>query len=180
MLDWLREKKQTPRAIERFWRQVLVSAINEELDRMAAVHGLQVFSLVFCREPMPMRWACPPCRLGELYSDEAWANYPRRQDSNARPMASYGSKAGMEGLECISGRNAVKADAYVLAVPFERVAALAPELGLDLVRIQARADHRDPSLVRPADHRLYRTPRCSTAPSSGCSTKAKAATFSWW
>src|SRR5579875_1030026 len=47
MLEWLREKKQTPRAIERFWRQVLVSAINEELDRMAAVHGLQVFYLGF-------------------------------------------------------------------------------------------------------------------------------------
>src|ERR1035438_10527359 len=30
MLDWLREKRQTPRAIERFWRQVLVSAINED------------------------------------------------------------------------------------------------------------------------------------------------------
>ncbi len=47
MLDWLREKRQTPRAIERFWRQVLVSAINEELDRMAASHGLQVFYLGF-------------------------------------------------------------------------------------------------------------------------------------
>ena len=47
MLDWLREKKQTPRAIERFWRQVLVSAINEELGRMAAAHGLQVFYLGF-------------------------------------------------------------------------------------------------------------------------------------
>ena len=47
MLDWLREKRQTPRAIERFWRQVLVSAINEDLDRMAAVHGFQVFWLGF-------------------------------------------------------------------------------------------------------------------------------------
>ena len=34
-----------PRAIERFWRQVLVSAVNEELDRMAALHGFQVFWL---------------------------------------------------------------------------------------------------------------------------------------
>src|SRR5690348_6012400 len=42
MLDWLREKKQPPAAIERFWRQVLVSAVNEELDRMASRHGFQV------------------------------------------------------------------------------------------------------------------------------------------
>src|SRR5579862_7787412 len=34
MLEWLWEKRQTPGAIERFWRQVLVSAIHEELDRM--------------------------------------------------------------------------------------------------------------------------------------------------
>ena len=47
MLDWLKEKGQTPRAIERFWRQVLVSAVNEELDRMAASHGFQVFWLGF-------------------------------------------------------------------------------------------------------------------------------------
>src|SRR6185369_11052218 len=33
MLDWLKEKRQPARAIERYWRQVLVSAINEELDR---------------------------------------------------------------------------------------------------------------------------------------------------
>src|ERR1022692_5045709 len=38
MLDWLREKRQTPRAIESFWHQVLISAINEDVDRMAARH----------------------------------------------------------------------------------------------------------------------------------------------
>src|SRR6202167_3706018 len=47
MLEWLREKRQTPRAIERFWRQVLVSAINEDVDRLAARHGFQVFWLGF-------------------------------------------------------------------------------------------------------------------------------------
>ena len=40
MLDWLLQKRQTPRAIDRFWRQVLVSAVNEDLDRMAAVPRL--------------------------------------------------------------------------------------------------------------------------------------------
>jgi len=45
MRQWLEEKRQPVRAIERFWRQVLVSAVNEELDRMAAAHGLQVFRL---------------------------------------------------------------------------------------------------------------------------------------
>ena len=47
MLDWLREKRQPQRAIDRFWNQVLVSAINEDLDRMAALHAFQVFWLGF-------------------------------------------------------------------------------------------------------------------------------------
>ncbi|MBI5086534.1 MAG: FAD-dependent oxidoreductase, partial [Acidobacteria bacterium] len=47
MLDWLKQRRQTAAAIERFWRQILVSAINEELDRMAASHGCQVFRLGF-------------------------------------------------------------------------------------------------------------------------------------
>src|SRR5215510_7660975 len=32
MLDWLKQTGQTPNAIDRFWRVVLVSALNEELD----------------------------------------------------------------------------------------------------------------------------------------------------
>jgi len=36
MMEWLRRHKQTPAAIERFWRVVLVSALNEELDRTDA------------------------------------------------------------------------------------------------------------------------------------------------
>src|SRR5262249_2046915 len=47
MLDWLLQKRQTPHAIDRFWRQILVSAINEDLDRMAAIHGFQVFCVGF-------------------------------------------------------------------------------------------------------------------------------------
>ena len=36
MQQWLEEKRQSPRTISRFWAPVLVSAVNEELDRMAA------------------------------------------------------------------------------------------------------------------------------------------------
>ena len=80
MLDWLREKKQTPRAIERFWRQVLVSAINEDLDRMAAVHGLQVFCAWLSCESDSYEMGVPAVPLGELYSEKAWARYHVRED----------------------------------------------------------------------------------------------------
>src|SRR5260370_1371692 len=39
MLEWLRRRGQTKAAIERFWRVVLVSALDEELDRTDARFG---------------------------------------------------------------------------------------------------------------------------------------------
>ncbi|MGB9612451.1 MAG: FAD-dependent oxidoreductase, partial [Bryobacteraceae bacterium] len=47
MQQWLEEKRQSPRTISRFWAPVLVSAVNEDLDRMAASHGFLVFHLAF-------------------------------------------------------------------------------------------------------------------------------------
>ncbi len=67
MLDWLKEKRQTPRAIERFWRQVLVSAINEDLDRMAARHGFQVFWLGFLASSKSYEMGLSTVPLTELY-----------------------------------------------------------------------------------------------------------------
>ena len=72
MQQWLEEKHQPPRAIERFWRQVLVSAINEELDRMAASHGFQVFRLGFIARSDSYEMGIPNVPLGKLYSEEAW------------------------------------------------------------------------------------------------------------
>src|SRR5579885_1197148 len=45
--QWLDEHQQPPRAIERFWRQIMVSAVSEELEKTAAIHGFQVFRLAF-------------------------------------------------------------------------------------------------------------------------------------
>ena len=72
MQDWLLQKKQTPHAIDRFWRQVLVSAVNEELDRMAAVHGFQVFWLGMLARADAYEMGVPQVPLRELYSLDAW------------------------------------------------------------------------------------------------------------
>ena len=76
MLDWLKEKRQTPRAIERFWRQVLVSAINEDLDRMAATHGFQVFWLGFLSTADGYEMGIPSVPLGQMYTADIWRGMP--------------------------------------------------------------------------------------------------------
>src|SRR5204863_10040566 len=77
MLEWLRQKRQTPGAIDRFWRQVLVSAVNEDLDRMAAAHGFQVFWLGFLAHSDSYEMGVPSVPLAELYSADVWRSFGR-------------------------------------------------------------------------------------------------------
>jgi len=124
MLDWLRERRQTPRAIERFWRQVLVSAINEELDRMAASHGIQVFRLGFLAGSVWSAMGIPAVPLAELYGEDAWGRL-----SNVR-IHTRTAVDSVEGGLTVAGGERRKSDAIVLAVPWERAASLAPHIGL--------------------------------------------------
>src|SRR5580698_4928587 len=120
MLDWLREKRQTPRAIERFWRQVLVSAINEDIDRMAARHGFQTFWLGFLARAEAYEMGVPAIPLGELYRAELWT---AAGDVSVRLRAPV-ERIDRDGITAGGERHS--ADYYICALPFERL----PPLGL--------------------------------------------------
>ena len=148
MMDWLREKKQTPQAIERFWRQVLVSAVNEDLERMAAIHGLQVFYLGFLSGADSYQMGIPSVPLGELYSERAWSKYPSVEIAHRAPVQKINIQNNRVCSVTIDGHE-MSADAYILAVPFERVSAIAPDLAADVSSFTTRSDYRHPSVVRP-------------------------------
>jgi zeta-carotene desaturase len=115
MLDWLLQKRQTPRAIDRFWRQVLVSAVNEDLDRMAALHGFQVFWLGFLARPDSYEMGVPCVPLGQLYASETWERL-----GNVRiRLRTTVERVTADGFT-VDGR-LESADAYICAVPFERL-----------------------------------------------------------
>lgn len=118
MLDWLREKRQTPRAIERFWRQVLVSAINEDVDRLAARHGFQVFWLGFLARASAYEMGVPAVPLGELYGAEQWQGVGDVSLRLRTPV----ERIDPDGIAEGGARHT--ADYYVCALPFERLAAL--------------------------------------------------------
>jgi zeta-carotene desaturase len=118
MLDWLREKGQTPRAIERFWQQVLVSAINEDIGRMAARHGFQVFWLGFLASAEGYEMGVPAIPLGELYRAELWQS---AGDISLRMRAPV-ERIDPDGI--LAGGERHTADYYICALPFERLPAL--------------------------------------------------------
>ncbi len=131
MLDWLREKRQSEPAIRRFWGQVLVSAVNEELDRMAASHGFQVFWLGFLARSNSYQMGIPAVPLGELYAPEAWKRIGNVRLNLRAPVDRVVVEGGsVRGVETLGEQRT--ADYYVSAVPFERLSAIVPEVELDL------------------------------------------------
>ncbi len=135
MQQWLIEHGQPPRVIERFWRQVLVSAINEELDRMAAAHGFQVFRLGFLAQKNSYEMGIPDVPLGALYGSEAWERIGNARLHLREPVEKIVIENGSVQHVLVGGEK-LRADHYVCALPFERVRAIVPDLPIDLTPFQ--------------------------------------------
>lgn len=84
--QWLARHGQTERAIERFWKPVLVSAINEDLDRISVRYGAQVFRESFLKSAAAGRMGIPKVPLTDLYS--RGAEYIRSRGGDVRLRAS--------------------------------------------------------------------------------------------
>ncbi len=126
---WLRRHGQTERTIDRYWATVLVSALNERLDRMDVGHARKVFVDGFLRDREGYRMELPLVPLGELYGTrlESWLagrGVKVRLTTGVRSVDLDGEGA-VETVVLRSGES-VAADFVVLAVPFDRVDGLLP------------------------------------------------------
>ena len=128
MLEWLRRRRQTHGAIDRFWRVVLVSALDEELDRTDARFGVDVFWKAFLSSSTGYRMGVPAVPLSNLYDGCKLEIERRGGEVNLRST--------VRGLKMESGRLAgvrfdenreESADAYIFAVPHTALAELLPE-----------------------------------------------------
>jgi squalene-associated FAD-dependent desaturase len=128
MLEWLQLKKQTTRAIERFWRVVLVSALDEELDRTDAGFGVDVFWKAFLSNRAGYRMGVPIVPLAELYDGCRIAIEKKGGEvilrSPVRKLC-FADDA-LAGVQFDGGREET-ADAIVLAVPHTALSELLPE-----------------------------------------------------
>ncbi|HWR37180.1 MAG TPA: hydroxysqualene dehydroxylase HpnE [Clostridia bacterium] len=125
-LGWLRHHGQTQRAIDRFWTPVLVSALNEELDRVSVYYGAMVFRDAFLKSAEAGRMGIPTVPLSELYG--VAADYIRARGGQVHLRASVESFSPHG--ECVritvDGRQ-LEFDYAVPAVPFNVLARLLPE-----------------------------------------------------
>ena len=128
MLEWLKIQGQTSRAIERFWRVVLVSALDEELDRTDARFGIDVFWKAFLANRTGYRMGVPAAPLAELYDGCRLAIERKGGEVILRsPVRSLCfSDGGLGAIQFDAGREE-SADAVILAIPHANLNELLPE-----------------------------------------------------
>jgi squalene-associated FAD-dependent desaturase len=127
-LDWLRRHHQTDRAIERFWKVVLVSALNEDLERTSVHYAVQVFRESFLKSAEAGRMGVPRIPLSDLYG--AAIQYIEQRGGQVLLRSSVASIVpGAGEIRITTAAGEQKFDQAVLAVPFQNAAALLPSDG---------------------------------------------------
>src|SRR5437899_12380348 len=128
MLEWLRRRGQTQGAIERFWRVVLVSALDEELNCTGARFGVDVFWKAFLSNRTGYRMGVPAVPLANLYDGCKFEIERRGGEVLLRaPVRGLKMESGeIGGLRFDEGREE-SADAYILAVPHTAMAEVLPQ-----------------------------------------------------
>ena len=129
---WLARHGQTPRAIQRFWHPVLVSALNEDLDRISVKYAGKVFRESFLLSPEAGKMGIPAIPLSDLYGRAV--DYLRARGGEVHLRTSAEVIEPVDPVEpetgwiIRSGDRTFTSDAIVLALSFEALAALLPKL----------------------------------------------------
>jgi squalene-associated FAD-dependent desaturase len=125
-LDWLKRHGQTAQAIERFWKTILVSALNEDLDQISVLYAAQVVRESFLKSAAAGRMGIPTVPLTELYSTAG--DYVRARGGEIQLRAAVESfRAEASGVSVIANGQERKFDYLVLAVPFNVLGRMLPD-----------------------------------------------------
>jgi squalene-associated FAD-dependent desaturase len=128
MLDWLKRRGQTKTAIDRFWRVVLVSALDEELDKTDARYGIDVFWKAFLSSRTGYRMGVPTVPLAQLYEGCKSAIEQKGGEVALRAPARglVIENKSIQGV-LFDNERQESADAYVIAVPHTTILELLPD-----------------------------------------------------
>jgi zeta-carotene desaturase len=126
-LQWLERQGQTEQAIERFWKPVLVSALNEELPRMSVRYAAQVFRESFLKCASAGRLGIPQVPLTELYG--VAGDYIRSRGGQVRLRCGVEAirSAQAKDVGLLAGGQEMRFDFVISSVPFEALARILPE-----------------------------------------------------
>ncbi|MBA3916394.1 MAG: FAD-dependent oxidoreductase, partial [Acidobacteriales bacterium] len=125
-LRWLQRHGQTQRAIDRFWTTILVSALNEDLDRISVPYAAHVIRESFLMSKAAGRMGVPAVPLTALYA--AAGDYIRKNGGEVRTRAGVNAFLPQrDQVQICSEGHEETFDYAVLAVSFDALSRLLPE-----------------------------------------------------
>jgi squalene-associated FAD-dependent desaturase len=123
--SWLLRHGQTANSIQRFWQPILVSALSEDLERIAVHYAAQVVR-ESVKSPAARRMGIPTVPLTELYN--AAADYIASRGGEVRlRCAVEGFQPEDSGVSLTFGEGSATFDFLVLAVPYNALPSLLPQ-----------------------------------------------------
>lgn len=148
--EWLKRYRQPDRVVRNFWAVVIISACNEQLDRVSARYALQVFQEGFLCNATGHEMGLPGVPLVQLYDPAEKVIV----DSGGKLMLSTSADGfafdgqRVTGLRLGDGTT-LEAEHFISTVPFDRLDKLATDA------------------MRAADARLQRLRELTVSPIIG-------------
>jgi zeta-carotene desaturase len=129
LADWLRRHKQTEGAINRFWRLVIASALNAELDSISVPYAAKVIRELFLNSAEAGRMGMSTVPLSELYAGVTPFLSERGGSVllNTHVEGAAWDETSKKWLICTRTGELIS-DYMILALPFEATQKLLPHL----------------------------------------------------
>ncbi len=128
---WLRRQRQSKGAVERFWRLVIASALNSDIDQIGVNYATMVIRGLFMDSPQAGAMGMSTLPLSELYAPVPGFLAARGGgvQLNASVEAITRDETSSQWNVIIRGdQSPIRSDFVVLALPFEAFAKLLPLL----------------------------------------------------
>jgi zeta-carotene desaturase len=129
LAQWLARHGQTPGAINRFWRLVLASALNSDLDQISVNYAAMVIRGLFMNSPEAGSMGMSTVPLSQLYTGVA--NYLEARGgrvllNSSVEAAHWDDSTAQWTVDTRTGP--IESDFVLLSLPFEATAKLLPAL----------------------------------------------------
>lgn len=127
-LEWLRANRQNQRCIDRFWSIVLVSALNETIDRVGIKYAKKVFIDGFLKSRRGYEVQVPSVPLDRLYGEEMrkWFNDHKVQIRTNCGVKSIDIENNVATGVTLRSGETIQANHIVSAVPSQRLTDMLP------------------------------------------------------
>ena len=125
-MAWLRRKGQSQKAIDHFWAPVLISSLNEDLDKTSVKYACMVFRDAFLKSAEAGRMGVPTVPLSELYGVAERYLAARGGRVLLRSVVEQVS-SGLGGVTVRTGEGEFRFDYGISAIPFHHLGRILPQ-----------------------------------------------------